>query len=622
MGASAAVLVAALVAMLMPSTVSAQDSNSLQSIDPPDGAVLGASPTVITLSFNQELGDDDALSLVLTCTNELQATGIPEVDDDGLIVTVEIKAPLPRSACFISWTLRDGLGETIALGSSSFSVTAEPPAAATTGPTETTSPFIQVPAVPTPTVADEPENQGSTGGALWLGRLLSTLGILVVFGALALISVGWPEGPEYVVTVRFLRAVWVVALLGTVLYLVAYAADFNNISFGSAVNPNAWLDLKDDGWTGRGALLRLGLVTASGWVAMRPERIIDPQTAMWAWAIPGFALVTVALSRVEGPAAVLGVLVGAVHVLSVAVWIGGAALVARVVLAGPGEEDLVQATRAFSRVSVPAMLIAAITGIIQVVRLVGGELFSSSHGQVLLLKVIAVAAMLAVSLAARQQVSLRLDRAHELTVPLADRFRRAFGAEAALGIVVLAFSGWMLTLTPAKVDPFAGETYTREIPFNDSASGIEARVFIGPSAVGLNGLKVEVDSPADGITNLTLRFLPPVGSTAYGIEQPIPLRTSGTAILDDSVGLPFNATGTWTIQLVASTATGVQSGAETTFLVTDASGNVVTIAPLPSTTPVQVSIVEQPTSSAPFATSAPTPTPPPTSAPATSAPGG
>ena len=101
----------------------------------------------------------------------------------------------------------------------------------------------------------------------------------------------------------------------------------------------------------------------------------------------------------------------------------------------------------------PAILVTAVTGVIQVIRLDGGELFSSSHGRVLLLKVIAVAAMLAVSVAVRQQVTLRLDRAHEMTVPLADRFRRGFGAEAALGVVVLAFSGWMLTLTPPRIAP-------------------------------------------------------------------------------------------------------------------------------------------------------------------------
>ena len=43
-------------------------------------------------------------------------------------------------------------------------------------------------------------------------------------------------------------------------------------------------------------------------------------------------------ARLDGPW--LGVGIGFLHVLGSAVWFGGVALVARVVLAGPGEEDL------------------------------------------------------------------------------------------------------------------------------------------------------------------------------------------------------------------------------------------------------------------------------------------
>jgi copper transport protein len=627
-------IVAAVVTVLIPGVASAQDSNSLNSIDPADGSSLETSPTVITLSFNQEMANDDEVTLSLACNNVLQDIGLPKIDLDGFLVTVAINTPVPRGTCFVSWFLQNSDGDTITQSTSSFGVTSDPPAGGGDAATETTSPFIQVPALPTTTGVEEvAENPGSTGGALWLGRMLSTLGILVVFGALTLISIGWPEGPEYVVTVRFLRSVWLVALLGTVLYLIAFAADSAGTSFGAAMSPSAWLDLKDAGWPGRGALLRFAFVAASGWVAMRPERIIDPQSAMLAWGLPGAALLTVALSRVEGPAVAIGFLVGAVHVLAVAVWFGGAALVARVVLAGPGEEDLVHATRAFGRVSVPAMLVAAVSGVIQTIRLDGGELFSSSHGQVLLLKVIAVAAMLAVALAVRQQVTLRLNRSHEMTVPLADRFRRGFGAEVALGVVALAFSGWMLTLTPAKVDPYAGESYLPALVFNDQTSGIEAKVFIGPGKVGRNGIKVEIERPPEGITNLTLRFEPPVGSNAFTnltlrfeppvgsnafiVQQVIPLATSGTAILETVNGLPFLAPGTWTLSLSASTTSGVLENATYTFAVTDSNGDFVTIPPTVDSSPVQVELIDQVTTTAPFGTAPTTvpPTLPPTSPP-------
>lgn len=613
-----AVALLGLLAHATPATAQESGTNSLQSIDPPPGASLETSPEQIVLSFNQEIRGNETIQLFLTCAGgEVQDTGTPQPDPDGLVVTVPINTPVPRGSCTISWRLFDDENVTIAQDTSNFRVDNEP----TTSPTTTTTVAGAATATTIVTVnpaaegagADAPI-EGSSGGAEWLGRLLSTLGILALFGGLALIALGWPEGPEYVVTVRYLRTVWIVALLGTVLYVIAFASRFTGATFATAINPSEWLELADAGWPGRGALLRLVFVAGCGWVAMRPERIIDPTSAMWAWGLPGAAIAATALSRVEGPAAWIGVLIGIAHLLTSAVWFGGVALVARVVLAGPGEEDLVHATRAFSRMSTKAMFGVVITGVIQMARLVGNP-FSSSHGQVLLLKVVAVAAMLFVALAARQQVGYRLDRAHEMTVPLADRFRRAFGAETAIGVVVLAFSGWMLALTPAKVDLLAGQTYAvTDLAFVDTTSGIDATVSIGPARVGLNGFKIEVEAPQEGISLLELRFIPPPGTNARGYRQPIPLDTAGTAFLRRSEGLNLQVAGNWTLELVASTATGNLVGAQRTFPVNNADGSppaVGAVVSTPSTGSVVVSVVEQPEDPASFVTTvAPTTTPP------------
>ncbi|MEO6651679.1 MAG: CopD family protein [Ilumatobacteraceae bacterium] len=623
--ASVLFAVASIAVLLAPSGATAQESNTLRTITPEDGASLSESPASIVLVFNQELADDDAVTVNLSCNFEPQDIGLPEPDDDRVIVTTAINAALPKGACNIAWGLTNGEGDVVLNDTTSFAVTTEPPASSTdttpttgTAPGATNAPGETVTSVATGSSASESVDQGGTGGAIWLGRMLSTLGILVVFGGLALISVGWPEGPEYVVTVRFLRTAWIVSLLGTVVYLVAFAADFNGTSLGAAMSPGQWLDLKDAGWAGRGALLRLVFIGATGWVAMRPERIIDPQNAMWAWVLPGFALVAVAMSRVAGPVAPIGFIVGVAHVLSVGIWFGGAALVARVVLAGPGEDDLVQATRTFSRISIPAILVACATGIIQLIRLDGGNLFGSNHGQVLLLKTIAVAAMLAVALKVRQQVSFRLDRAHEMTAPTADRFRRAFGAEAAFGVVALAFSGWLLGLTPPGVDQFGSGSYAREITFNDPASGLQAVVKIDPARVGANGIRVEVAAPADGINNLTVQFVPPEGSDQMIIEQAIPLATAGTAVLETENGLPFRVGGTWTIRLSGSTALGTLDGATSTFVVLDADGSEITVpVAVVDSSPAQVELIDQTTTTAPFATTSTTTTvPTSTSAPA------
>ena len=529
-------------------------------------------------TFLRELGADHTLTAGVTCDTQPQNTGVPQIgDNDERVVTVEILTPLPRGGCSVAWVLRDELEQPITEGRFAFSVQNDPPVTdpetAAETPTSTT-----VPATAGATDADD--DQGSTGGAEWLGRVLSTLGIMIIFGALVLIGVVWPEGPEYVITVRFLRSMWALALIGTVLFLVAFTADATDRSLGASLSPSAWFDLADAGWPGRAAIARLVLVVATGWVVMRPERVIDPTTQLPAFGIPLLAIAAVGLSRTGGDLAPIGVLAGIGHALSAAVWVGGVALVARVVLAGPGDDDLVQAVRGFSRISLPAILGTIITGVIQLVRLDGGSLFNSGHGRLLLFKAVAVAVMVFVAVTARQMVSARLARAQEMTVPLADRFRRAFSAEAAIGVVVLMLSGWLLALTPPRIVETDNANYPVTVPFVDDATGIDINVKITPARVGRNGIRVEVMAP-EQVSNLVLLFVPPAGSTAHPVEQAVPSLTEvGAAVLRASDGIPLDDAGTWTIQLSVVTATGALTGATSSFDVAAAEGGTATtVAP-------------------------------------------
>jgi copper transport protein len=167
-----------------------------------------------------------------------------------------------------------------------------------------------------------------------------------------------------------------------------------------------------------------------------------------------------------------------------------------------------------------------------------------------------------------------------MTVPLADRFRRAFSAEAAIGIVVLMLSGWLLALTPPRIVETDNANYPVTVPFVDVATGIDIDVKVTPAIVGRNGIRVEVKAP-DQISNLVLTFVPPAGSLAAPIEQSIPnLTTVGAAVLRASEGIPLDDSGTWTLQLNVVTATGALTGATSSFEVSPAdNGTSTTVAP-------------------------------------------
>jgi copper transport protein len=125
-------------------------------------------------------------------------------------------------------------------------------------------------------------------------------------------------------------------------------AQVNDSSISASLKPSTWSDLTDT-TPGIAALARLALVVCAGWVAIRPERVIDPATQLPALLIPGLAVATFGFTRTGGDLELVGYAMGILHALAMSVWFGGLVLLSRVVLAGPGEDDLVHAARGYAR---------------------------------------------------------------------------------------------------------------------------------------------------------------------------------------------------------------------------------------------------------------------------------
>jgi len=568
MSAIAAVFAAALIGLLTLIPAVALAENEVVTSEPADGTTLATSPTQIVINFTEEIGELRIVSL--ECNTEPINLPAPTLSGNSRVMTVEIPDALPRGLCVATWRVSDADGEPNGNSLISFTVDAEPAATTTAARQDGTASNVGSADGSTPeaslatTSAGDAEtktvalNRVETGkGPLWLGRVLSTIGIAVVFGALILIAAAWPEGVEYLITVRFLRAAWALALIGTLLFTSAAAAAVTGSSLSSGFSPGAWFDLLDAGWAGRAALFRLIFVIASAWAAFRPDRVIDPVTQVAALGIPALAVAMAGVGRVDGSLAAVGVLLGIAHALAMAIWIGGVILLARVVLSGPGDEDLVHAVRGFTRLSVVAIVITIGTGLAQMLRLDGGDLFGSGHGLLTVLKVMLVAAMVFIGLSARQFAQKRLNRSHEMTMPMADRLRRAFGAEAAIGIVTLLASSWLLSLTPANVSAEPSINYAISQTVLVSEANLSVTVKLTRNIVGNSGLEVTVNSPAEGLTGLEVMLTPPFNTITGAIIQPVPLPGAGVATRSESVGLPIIVPGDWLLQINAQTAAGV-----------------------------------------------------------------
>ena len=556
--------------------------NAVVSSTPADGSSIETSPPGIEITFTEELGEVNTIAV--QCNAELYAVGPRQVSDDRLTLSAELVAPLPASDCVVSWAVSDPDGQPNGDGNITFSVENDPATVPTTQPDATTG-TTEVPTgttgTPTTTSGDDEVVELSsieTGqGPLWLGRLISSLGIAVLFGSLVLIAVAWPEGVEYLLTIRFIRATWVVAFLGTYLYVAAAASAVTDSSLGAGFNPVNWVDLFSAGIPGIAAVARIALVVVAAWVAFRPDRVIDPVTQLAALLIPAAATATIGMTRTDMDLAIVGVPMSMLHALAMAVWLGGVVLLARVVLAGPGEEDLVHAVRGFGRLSTIAIVLTVATGVVQMVLLDGGSLFTSSHGRVLLLKTVAVAFMVFVGLSARQFVTARLARADELTIPTADRLRRAFGAEAAAGLVVLALSAWLVSLAPPNISTAASVSYAIELRVESPEADLDVTVKLTDDVVGLAGMWVQVDAPESDLSGLEVVLTAPANDTIGTITQPVPLTGPGVGVVPEGEnGLPLTVAGDWTLTVNAVTANGVFNSTPLTFTIRNPDGSVPT----------------------------------------------
>jgi copper transport protein len=570
---------AAAVATLLPGATPAVAATTLESSTPAADEQVATSPTELRLVFSEVVPIETVVEVV--CSGQPAPLGPSRLEADQRTVTVPVIGLLPRGKCNVLWQVPQVDGS-IAQGTYSFDVLGDT-SATTAAPSDTAAPTEGTDSSEAPTTDGGEAADGGeaprVGGLLGLSRLVAYVALFALFGALVLIGASWPEGVDYLITLRFLRLMWGVALAATVATVVFTTSRTTGDSVAASLSPAAWADLLDT-TDGKVLLARLVLVAASGPVAFRPERVLDPGAQLVALGLPGLAVASLGISRTSSDLAVLGVVAGIVHALAVAVWFGGLVLLSRVVLVGPGEEDLVHAVRGYGRSSNAMLLLAVVTGAIQTYRLDGGSLFTSTHGRLLLLKVLGVAAMAYVGTSLRHFVLARLHRHDHLDARMAARLRRAVGTEAVFGVFVLAITSWMVSTLPANVEPPGTDTTDYAYVSDRSAGELDVRLMLHPARVGPNQVRLELYEPAEGVSGLTVRFNPPVDASGVGgVVLTVPLDGAGAALLPRSQGVPLGAAGVWTVEVTADGPNGRLPAATFAVAIVEASGSATTTSP-------------------------------------------
>lgn len=556
------------------SSVSAQtdpteEPSPLESSTPAVNAVLDSPPTQLQLTFTEPFDPEaiaDDIGMAISCGGTPLGLGPRAIGPDGRTVLAPITQIAPGGACAVSWRLPDGR-----VGTFEFTVRGNFTSSTTPGSPVTAPPIT----TPTPdggtTIVIDPAdvvNQVPVPGGLLLAlaKWFGVLGLVTVLGTIVLISLAWPEGVDYPDAMRFLRNAYFTALVGALVAVWQTTAELGGRSAASALSPVSWAELLDEP-VGRPVFARLLLVAALAWVVIRPVRAVDPTTQLASIGLAVAAVATYGFSRTGMDGAVVVYPTAVVHAVAMAVWLGGLAVTARVVLARPGEEDLVHAMRGYAKLATPAMVFAVVSGLVLSQQLADGALWSSRHGRWIVLKVVLVGAMTYLGLMARRRWRRRLDQAEVLDRRLAAPLRRALSVELLIGVLVLGVTAGMAASRPAAVQPPAvASQYAYDTTL--SGEGFRVRLSMTPLVAGPQGLRIEVLEPTE-VESLRITLQPTEVPTAPGWEIDVPLSRDGAAVLRLAQGWRLDVPGVWSVEISARGPLGLLPTLSTSVVVAD-----------------------------------------------------
>ena len=553
------------------------EDNTIDTSSPAAGEVVTVAPTQIQLRFSLPAGGADAVArmgLVLTCESRIINLGTPQLGADGVTVSAALTQILENGSCRVEWSLPDG-------SSGSFSFTSNVQTT-TTAPAEPGAPTTSVPGGDGAADAEPLRLGGPIGLAKWLAFFF----VSALVGGLIFIKIAWPEGVEYGITETYFRVLTVGSIASLVAHIVLYSAQQSDGSIGSSLLPTSWGPALETN-EGRALLLRLFAVGGLAFFAWITERIFDEATIVFSTFLLAFPIITYGFDRATGRAVVFGIGLSIAHMALVMLWVGSIAIIWRVILHGPGDEDLVHALRGWYRIATPVSVFLVLTGLAQTYRIDGTSLINSGHGRVVLLKVVVVGAMLFVNAVVRQFVLVGMRRARSLNAKVVRRLKRPVGLELSLSVVVLALSTWMLSMRPPYIllpdkGPRVEYAIVQELEGPDN---FRVRISLTPGNVGENKVLVELFGPSR-IQNFVVEFTPE-NPNFSGYTLNVPITRPGAALVTEEMGMKFLAPGTWNISVRGVTTIGELTPLTGQFIIAD--GTTVTTVPrqgltTPSTT--------------------------------------
>lgn len=389
--------------------------------DPAQGSVVDKAPTQITLNFSEKVALSDGSFKVLDPKGQRVDTGKP-AELTGTMYGVKVQPGLPRGTYTVTYQVVSADSHPVS-GAFTFSVGA--------------------PSATTVSASGQTVGGGVVGGLYGFARYVSYAGFIVLIGGAAFVLACWQRGAAERAVQRLVVSGWValtsatlallllrgsytgsgkfadvfdLSLVGQVLQtkagaalvsrllLLAAAALFVAVLFGAYAKRDADGEEKAGAANGSGARK-----AASGGDGPDAERAATKQDLTFGLAVGGFVVAAglaatwaMAEHASTGIQTGLAMPVDILHLLAVAVWLGGLTtmLVALYRVPSIGKP----AVQRFSRVAFASVVTLVATGVYQSWRQLGSwsALTGTAYGQLLLVKVALVAVLVGVAWISRR----------------------------------------------------------------------------------------------------------------------------------------------------------------------------------------------------------------------------
>lgn len=466
----------------------------LVSSSPVPNTVLTSAPTEIVLTFSEDVRQVPDKIRVVGPDGSRVDRGEPRFT--GSVVNIPVDPAGPQGTYLVNYRVISADGHPVT-GAYTYSVGT-----------------ISTP--PTDTGADRAHPAVSVGVAI--ARYLGYAGLVLLIGPVLVVSLLWPSrlsrrGPAKLVwagtglvAVSTLAGLWlqVPYTLGGGLFSVT-GAGISDV-LGSTVGAAYLVRL---GILAAAAILLQGLLRDPVTAGARqpgsaggsedpdaPESVVSAtseapagmgradRVLLTILGVAGLATWPVAGHAAASPVPAVSVAVDMIHLGSVAVWLGGLAMLVGFLLRWANERELEAILPVWSRWAAAAVSALLLAGVVQALIEVAplSALFSTSYGRLILAKAGLFAAVIVVAALSRQMVRRRQAAGRP------QRIRRLVWTELAVTAVVLAVSATLVQTTPARTaaaDPTVGAGYfTARL----NSSLYQLQVEVDPSTTGVNSV--------------------------------------------------------------------------------------------------------------------------------------